>query len=164
MSNDAGAPTQKDGKKQELTQKWGKPLINAGWVAFPFVILERQDALGLDATDINIILHIAKHWFEAERLPHPAKGSIAQAMGMTPRAIQKRLASLEANGFLKRIERRDPKGGKGNLSSKYDLKGLIEKATPFAEEALQQREEKREADKDRLSRKKPRTKPSGESR
>lgn len=163
MSNDAGAPTQENEKKQELTRRWGKPLIDAGWVAFPYVILERQHALGLDATDINIILHIAKHWFKAEQLPHPSKGSIAQAMRMTPRAIQKRLASLEAAGFLKRIERRDPKGGKGNLSSEYDLKGLIEKATPFAEEALQQREEKREADKARVRRKRPLIKPSGES-
>lgn len=163
MSNNAGAPVQKEGK-QELTRRWGKPLIDAGWVALPFVILERQDALGLDAIDINIILHIAKHWFEAERLPHPSKGSIAQAMGMTPRAIQKRLAALEAAGFIRRVPRIDPKGDKGNLTSEYDLSGLIEKATPFAVEALQQREEKRKANKARLSRKRPQVDDKGVSR
>ena len=42
-------------------QKWSKTLMDAGWTAFPSVIIERQKALGLDAMDLNILLHLASH-------------------------------------------------------------------------------------------------------
>jgi Mn-dependent DtxR family transcriptional regulator len=62
-------------------------------------------------------------------LPHPSKSSIAKAMQMTPRAVQKRIARLEDEGFLRRIERRGPRGSKGSQTSEFDLSALIEKAT-----------------------------------
>jgi DNA-binding transcriptional regulator YhcF (GntR family) len=146
-----------DGKGlKQLQSKWGRELIAAGWVALPTIILERQEALGLDALDINIILHIAKHWFEPGNLPHPSKGSIAKAMQVTPRTVQKRISRLHDEGFLRRIERRGPKGSRGSQTSEFEFTGLIEKATPHAVEALQQREKIRKLRMDRLQRKRPR--------
>lgn len=113
---------------KQLRSKWGSDLVAAGWVAFPSIILERQDALGLDALDVNIILHIAKHWFEPGNLPHPSKGSIAKAMQVTPRTVQKRISRLHDLGFLRRIERRGGKGTKGSQTSEYDLSGLVQQA------------------------------------
>ena len=155
------APGDGKGVKQ-LQAKWGRDLLAAGWVALPSIILERQDALGLDAIDINIILHIAKHWFEAGNLPHPSKGSIAKAMQVTPRAVQKRIARLEDEGFLQRIERRGPKGTKGSQTSEFAFTGLIQKATPHAIEAVQQREKFRQLKLERLRRKKPRVEDADE--
>jgi len=146
---------EKKGGLRLLQQKWGPDLIAAGWVALPSIILERQDALGLDAIDVNVILHIAKHWFEPGNLPHPSKGSIAKAMQVTPRTIQKKFSRLDALGFVQRIERRGPKGTKGSQTSKFDFAGLIKEATPFAIEALQERKKKREEMLARLGRKRP---------
>jgi DNA-binding transcriptional regulator YhcF (GntR family) len=150
-----GAKRQEKGGLRLLQQKWGPDLIAAGWVALPSIILERQDALGLDAIDVNVILHIAKHWFEPGNLPHPSKGSIAKAMQVTPRTIQKRFSRLDALGFVQRIERRGPKGTKGSQTSKFDFSGLTKEATPFAIEALQERKKKREERLARLGRKRP---------
>lgn len=136
-----------------LQAKWGAELIAAGWVALPSIILERQEALGLDSMDINIILHIAKHWFEPGNLPHPSKGSIAKAMQVTPRAVQKRLAALENLGFLKRIERRGEKGTKGSQTSEFDLGGLIKEARVHAVAAMTEREKIRQMKLERLRRK-----------
>jgi hypothetical protein len=36
-------------------KKWTPTLMKAGWTALPNVLFERQQALGLDAIDINII-------------------------------------------------------------------------------------------------------------
>jgi DNA replication protein DnaD len=137
---------------QSLQAKWGPELVATGWVALPTIILEKQSALGLDAMDVNIIMHIAKHWFERDNLPFPSKGSIAAAMQVTPRAVQKRIAGLEALGFLKRIERRS---SRGSQTSQFDLTGLIEQATPFAIEAKQERDRINEQKRNRLRRKKP---------
>ena len=40
-------------------KKWSKPLMAAGWNVIPNIIIEKQEALGLDALDMNIILHLS---------------------------------------------------------------------------------------------------------
>src|SRR5580704_15132301 len=61
--------------------KWSKPLWTAGWNGIPSVIIERQEALGLDALDMNIILHLSNYWWTPENLPFPSIGTIAKAVG-----------------------------------------------------------------------------------
>ena len=72
---------------RQLKDRWGDELVEAGWVGLPTTLLERQRALGLDAIDVTIILHIAKHWWDAGSLPFPSKRSIAQMMGIHPRTV-----------------------------------------------------------------------------
>ena len=134
-------------------KKWGKALMQSGWTAFPSVIIEKQHALGLTAMDINIILYLSTHWWEAERKPYPSKKTIAQALGVTSRTIQKRIAALEQIGFIKREYR--PHETKGNDTNKYDLSGLIDAITPFAEEKLEEINAAQEAKEARRKRVKP---------
>ena len=75
-------------------RKWGKPLMDAGYTIFPSTILERQQALGLEPTDVNILLHLARHWGEKDNAPHPSKKSIAAAVGVHPRTVQRRKERL----------------------------------------------------------------------
>ena len=125
----------------------------AGWNAFPSIIIEKQNALGLDALDMNIILHLTQYWWQSENLPHPSVGKIAAAVGVKPRTIQKRMAALDKLGFVKREERRNtPFGSTTNL---YSFKGLIEKVLPFAEEKIKEIEINKATKNKRLERKKP---------
>ena len=98
----ARTETAKDLKVNE--RKWSKPLMDAGWTAIPSVIIERQRALGLDALDINILLHLATYWWTHDNKPHPAKGTIAEAMNVKPRTVQRRIAALENAGLIWREE------------------------------------------------------------
>jgi DNA-binding transcriptional regulator YhcF (GntR family) len=121
-------------------KKWSPTLMKAGWTVLPNILFERQQALGLDAIDINIILHIAAYWWTLEGKPHPSKKTIAAAMGIEPRTVQRRIASLEAARLIRREQRRSV----GNVSQTnvYHLDGLIAAATPYALEKIQQREAK----------------------
>lgn len=134
-------------------EKWTKPLMEVGWNAIPSIIIEKQAALGLDAVDMNIIVHLSNYWWKAENLPHPPVAKIAAAIGITPRAVQKRIKALETNGFLTRTERRQTRyGSDTNL---YSFEGLIAHALPYAAEkkaALMKREQE---EHERLARKKP---------
>jgi len=134
--------------------KWTEPLIQAGWSLVPNVIIERQQSIGLDSVDLNIILHLVKHWWYAERLPYPAKKTIATAIGISTSAVQRRIASMEKAGFIKRIKRVDPKFGQ--QTNEYDLSGLIEAAKPYAQEVLEERKKKKIEGRERLKRKRPR--------
>ncbi|PHS25982.1 MAG: helix-turn-helix domain-containing protein [Robiginitomaculum sp.] len=139
-------------------KKWSKELMATGWTVIPNIIIERQQALGLDAVDINILLHLAMYWWSADSKPHPSKSTLAKAIGLDPRTIQRHIARLEAGGLIKRIERRIPSvGSKTNI---YDLSGLIKEAKPYALERAQELVEKEAIKKMKAGKKgKPKLKP-----
>lgn len=145
-------------KKDEAAQalrmnerKWTKPLMDAGWTAIPAVIIERQAALGLDALDVNILLHLANHWWTVDNKPHPSKATIAAAIGVDPRTVQRRIAQMERAGFIRREERRIP--GKGSKTNRYHFDGLIAEARPYADEKLAERQRREREDRTRPGRK-----------
>ena len=133
--------------------KWTKTLMDAGWNAIPSVIIERQKALGLDAIDMNIIVHLTNYWWQAENLPRPSVATIADAIGVKPRTVQKRIKGLEAAGLMRRIERR--KTRYGSDTNLYEFKGLIKEAMPFAKEKLAERAKRAKEAEERAERKKP---------
>jgi hypothetical protein len=123
---------------KENERKWSKLLWNSGWAAIPVVILKYQRELGLDATDVNIILHLVRHWWTAERLPFPSKAEIASCMGISPSTVQRHVRKLEKANLIQRIERHDSKHG-GQSMNEYDLQGLVNKAHPFAQKEMEVR-------------------------
>ena len=133
--------------------KWSKPMMMAGWTAMPSVIIEKQEALGLDALDMNIVLHLSHYWWTPDNLPHPSVERIAKSVGVKSRTIQKRIKALHELGLIEREERRFTRYG--SQTNKYGFKGLIEKATPFAEEKIREIKAKQQAQGERLDRKRP---------
>ena len=115
--------------------KWTKTLMDAGWTVLPSVILERQQALALDAIDVNILLHLARHWWYADNLPHPSKVTVAKCMGIDPSTVRRRITQLEKDGLISRVQRHDPATGRQETNY-YRFDGLITAATPYAHEAI----------------------------
>ena len=132
-------------------EKWSKLLMKAGWTAFPDVIIENQKALGLDALDVNILLHIAKYWWTEDNRPHPSKATIAADMDVAPRTVQRHIADMEKGGLIRREPRRTSRTG--SQTNRYHLDGLIKNAAPFAEEKLKEREQRQKLEKDKRGRK-----------
>lgn len=152
MSKTAINPSEAEALRRNEA-KWSKPLMAAGWNAIPSIIIEKQEALGLDALDMNIIVHLSNYWWHADKLPCPSVATIAKAIGVQPRTVQKRIAALQASGLITRVERRESRfGSQTNL---YGFDGLIKAASPFAEEKIAEREKREAEEKARLARKKP---------
>jgi len=135
-------------------EKWTATLMDAGWTAVPSIILEKQQAIGLNPIDVNILLHLARHWWYSDNLPHPSKATLAQCMGINQSTVRRHIAQLEQAGLIKRKARYDSKTG-GQTSNHYDFEGLIKEATPFALEAIETHGKHREEDEQRKRRKKP---------
>ena len=137
-------------QKQEVRQneqKWSPDLWNSGWVGIPNVILQNQQKLGLDSTDINILLQLLCHWWTADNLPHPGKETVAEYMGVDASTVRRHIAKMEAMGLVKRVARKDAK--RGQKTNYYDFSGLVKAATPFAIEALALKEKRRAEDAQR---------------
>lgn len=139
---------------QRNAEKWGESLMAAGWTAFPSVILERQQGLGLDALDVNILLQLAKYWWHSDNPPHPSKRAIAECIGVDPSTVRRRIQRLEESGFITRVARYGKDGQQ--LSNTYRFDGLIKEATPFALETLEAREKSKTENAARRTRKRPR--------
>lgn len=116
------------------TRKWTPELMRAGWTVFPSIILECQRTLGLSPLDVNILLHLARHWWEADNPPFPSKATIAQCIGIQARSVQRRMAHLEEIGLIERRRRPNAKGRPG--ANAYVFTGLIERAKPLAAAAV----------------------------
>jgi DNA-binding Lrp family transcriptional regulator len=136
-------------------EKWSSILMDAGWTVLPSIILEKQHALGLDPIDVNILMHLARHWWYSDNLPHPSKGSIARCMGIDPSTVRRHIAQMEKDGFIKREVRFTKRKFGGQDTNKYHFEGLIKEATPHAVEFIALREKQRSEDADRRRRKKP---------
>lgn len=121
-------------------KKWTKVLMAAGWTVVPNVFIERQKAFGLDPLDVNILLHIMQRWWKKDDKPHPSKKTIAQAIGVDPRTVQRRIAKMERAGFIHREQRRVT--GDASLTNVYHLDGLITLAKPYAQEMTDHNEQK----------------------
>jgi len=115
-------------------KKWGKPTIEVGWTLLPNILLERQAVLGINSVQMNILLYILKHWWEADSLPFPEMNSIAKAIGVSRSTVQRNIRQMEAAGFIQRIYRKSKHGG--NTSNKYDFSGLVQHLAPYAKDEL----------------------------
>jgi predicted transcriptional regulator len=111
----------KDGRASE--KKWGKKVIDLGFCIVPSLLLRAQHRLGLNPTQLAILLQLCDFWWDEARKPHPGKKLLAQRLGIGERQVQRYIAELEQAGLVQRIERRAAHGGK--MTNHYDLSGLV---------------------------------------
>jgi DNA-binding Lrp family transcriptional regulator len=128
-------------------------LMEAGWTVLPSIILEKQHALGLDPIDVNILMHLARHWWYSDNPPHPSKAAIARCIGKDPSTVRRHIARMEADGFIRREARYTKKKFGGQDTNTYHFDGLIKLATPHAEEFIRLREKQRSEEVARRNRK-----------
>lgn len=133
------------GNLKQLEKRWTKELVGAGWTAIPNVLLEKQNAFGLKPMELNLILQIAKYWWDAGSAPFPSVKTLAETIGVTPRTVQKNLAELEEKGMIEKKARYYAQGGQ--KSNEYTFQGLIVQCKPFAEEMVAERKRKKNTEK-----------------
>jgi hypothetical protein len=129
-------------KIRTLEKKWGNNTVSLGWTAIPNILLERQQALGLDCVDLNILLVLMKHWWDHDRSPYPSKQTIADIIGRDKSTVQKHIVKMESNGIMSRVKRHYNSGGQ--TSNGYDLSGLISKVKVLAKTELKEKKDRDE--------------------
>lgn len=128
---------QKAAKASE--RKWGKRVMDIGFCIVPSLLLRAQRRLGLNPTQLAVLMHLADYWWDVDRKPYPSKKSLGERLGLGPRQVQRYLAELEAAGLVRRIERRAAHRGK--ISNEYDLSGLVNRLKELEPEFREVEEE-----------------------
>ena len=119
--------------------------MRQGFCIIPSLLLRAQQRLGLNPTQLAVLLQLCDYWWDHERKPYPSKERIAERLGLGPRQVQRYMAELEKAGLLQRNKRTAENGGR--LSNEYDLSGLVEKLKKIAPEMEEAKALKRQAAK-----------------
>lgn len=85
-----------------VQDKWGEA-ARGGFQAVPDILLKGQKQLGLNSTELVVLLNVLMHWWYRDQKPFPRSTTIAKRMGSDVRTVQRALAKLEE---LELIERR----------------------------------------------------------
>ena len=57
-------------------RKWGSRVMEQGYSIVPSLLFRAQRRLGLNATQLALLLHLADHWWARGRLPFPLKRTL----------------------------------------------------------------------------------------
>ena len=87
----------------QFVQKWGDAAA-LGFFQIPDVLFTSQDKLGIDVTEMVVLLNVLSFWWYDERKPFPKSSTIAQRTGLSPRTVQRTLQKLQQKDILKKTK------------------------------------------------------------
>jgi DNA-binding MarR family transcriptional regulator len=120
-------------------KKWGLAVMQQGYSIIPSLLFKAQQRLGINPTQLAIIVQLADYWWDADRKPYPSKKTLSERLGISPRQLQRHIAELEDAGLVRRIQRTGSHRGK--LSNEYDLSGLVARLAKLEPEFRETEEE-----------------------
>lgn len=123
-------------------RKWGKKVIELGFCIVPSLLLRAQQRLGLNPTQLAVLLQLCDFWWEEARKPHPGVKRLAERLSLSERQVRRYIAELEQAGLVQRVERRAAHGGK--QTNIYDLSGLVKKLKELEPEFREVEDEAKE--------------------
>jgi predicted transcriptional regulator len=123
--------------KQPIREKWGNAL-DLGFVVTPSVLLRKQVEMKLDCEDVVILLNLMSKWWDPDRLPFPRTETIAKRTGLSRRTVQRRLATLEGKGLIRRVRVRKSAQEPRRITA-YDLEGLVVRLQELVEDERRMR-------------------------
>lgn len=124
---DTGGARMARASTARTNEKWGKAVVDAGFTILPNHLVAINQFLDksrqLTPTEMFVLLQVLLAWWSADRLPFPSKAAISARTGLSPRQVQRALASLEKKEFLVRTARFQT--GRGRTTNAYDPGGLV---------------------------------------
>lgn len=116
--------------------KWGHAVTSGrnGFQTLPDALLRNQRRLGLNCTDMVVLVNITMHWWEQrpDRMPHPRPEQIAKRIGTTARTVQRSINRLTKAGLVKWLKARPNEDGLAVRP--FDVSGLVNALHRFANE------------------------------
>jgi hypothetical protein len=133
-------PKKEAAAKSSSEKIWGKAIMRHGYTAVPSILIRAQSRLGINTTQMNIILQLLDYWIEPARKPFPTKRDIANRIGVTDKTVQINIRALEMAGLISR-EMRKTAAGDWN-SNIYHLDQLIERVRKLEPDFQKEKEER----------------------
>jgi hypothetical protein len=122
-------------KQSRVEDRYGEA-GKAGWSPVPDVLLLNQHKLGINSTDLNVLLNMMLHFYRPGELPFVRPTVIAKRMGVEERTVQRALARLRGRGLVLKAKHKN-----GHIA--HDLAPLIGRLQPYARDRIADRKLRR---------------------
>lgn len=132
-----------DADGRVFTRRWGAGIAQHGFAMLPHVLFAMQARMGLNASQMIVLLHLFDHWWHDNQLPFPTRKTLANRLGVDPRHVTRVQNDLQKANFLKKLPRKGTLGEQ--RSNFYDLSGTIDKLKALEPEYTKMREDARES-------------------
>lgn len=109
-------------QSRKVAAKWGTDALEQGFTVVPNKLIYAQAKLGIDVTEMTVLLHIMSYWWDPNRFPYPSNLALSTRMNVHERTIQRATKSLRTKGLVRVIRRYRRQQNNG-----YDLNPLIAK-------------------------------------
>lgn len=83
-----------------IQNKWGKIILEHGWVPIPINLLRLQPKLGINSTDMLILINLIAYWRNSNDPIYPSQESLAKNLGVTKRTVQRSIRKLEDKNLV----------------------------------------------------------------
>jgi len=131
-------------KRVSSTERiFGSDVLKHGYTGVPNIMVRGQAKLGLNPTQINILIQLLSYYFDPDRPPYPPKRDLLKRMRISESTLKKHIKELEEAGFIKREQQVTPAGEYG--SNIYHLDGLMKKLKKLVPEFDEEQKEHRES-------------------
>jgi predicted transcriptional regulator len=134
-------PVAQQKKSRSIAARWGDDVAKMGYCPVPSLLLRAQRRLGLNPSQLAVLLQIVEHWWDASRAPYPSKAELSDRLGIGERQIQRYIKEMEEAGLLRRVAHYGDNGGREN--NRYDLSGLVKRLAEIAPDFIAEREERK---------------------
>jgi len=125
---------EKNGIALRANEKWPGS-AHTGFQIIPNVLFKNQKALGLNPTDVVVLLNLTMHWHYQGRLPYPRSNVLARHMGVNDRTIQRSMSKLRSLQLISSVQ--EVSGGE--TRKVYNFSGLIQKLKEFSDKEIIQK-------------------------
>jgi len=109
----------------QLVSKWGKEVLDSGFVLVPTLLLKHQKEIDLDSNEVVVLMNLLASWWEPDKKPFPRSTTIAQRMGVTTRTVQRCLSKLEKKQLISRIREQISTKKGPQIRTSYDMSGIV---------------------------------------
>jgi len=82
-----------------IQNRWG-PALRQGFVVVPVVLLRKQASLGIDNSELTVLLNLLSQWHSDESPVWLSYSVLAGNMGVSERTVQRSVASLSDKKFI----------------------------------------------------------------
>lgn len=120
-----------------IKTRWGDAIGTGGMTGFtalPNALIRGQKRLGLNSTEMMVLINILMHWWTADKRPFPSNASIAKRIGISERTVQRVIARLDSESLLQRVYSHSDglDNGSPNSRREIDLNQLVHRLSDIS--------------------------------
>lgn len=111
--------------KANLNERWGEPVLEAGFLLLPALLLKKQAALELSDGEMVTLLNLLAAWWEDDDFPYLGAPQLSHRLGISLRTARRHLRNLQKKQMIRALPNTVSNHDPDTLVTRYDLSPVV---------------------------------------